>query len=321
MSERAPDEVPLRDLYLTFRAGLPLIVAVAVLAGTAAFLLTITRARSYTATAVVQVMPTVVTTGQYTDLTLSSPVGLDQDSYRALAFSREVLANATERYAGAVAELSSLEQPDGDSLTVEHLEGSAKLTMAPSAQLARGQQVGQHSFSAATPEGAAAGANAWAHATAAAARELLSRPVRGALAAAEEEQAIRRSALDASAEAWAEFLARDRRDELRAALAEPGSAAEQAGLRAELANLEAEAGRLNSSQLAADLAYQRSAAALAALELQGYVLAESASLAVAAGAPLDPDGRNVVTFTLAAALVAGLLATLVVFLRKAVSEP
>lgn len=296
------DEVSLREVYLTFRAGLPLIALVAVLAGSVAFGFVLSKPRVYQASAVVHVLPTTVTPAAASTVALNPPVGVDLETYRSAAQSDEVLDAA-----GAAAGIARAD-----------FAARLELTATPAAQLSRGQQVVRHSATMRSPAEAAAVVNAWAEATVASLRRVMSQPLDVAIAAAEEEMLRRQVMFDAASAAWSEFLSRDERPALRARIAAEG-AGDTARLRAQLASLESEASAAQRDLAAAQLAYYRSAPLPLQLELQRDLVVQSASVAVRANVPVEPRGRNLVVTTLASAVVAGLLATLFVFLRRAVS--
>lgn len=96
---------------------------------------------------------------------------------------------------------------------------------------------------------------------------------------------------------------------------------ELTSLRAELAMLDNEADRLEQELDAANRNFQRVSALAPLIELQRAMISSSARVVAPAMPPLEPEARNRLTISLAAALVAGLLATLFVFLRAAVREP
>lgn len=298
-----PDEVSLRDLYLTFRAGLPLIVLVTLVVGVAVALVVLNRPRVYEATAVVHVLPNTVSPAATTTVTLSTPLGIDLETYRQTALARAVL-DAIEV-----------------DLALGDLATRLKLSPTPAAQLSRGQQVVAHTVTLRDPEMAAKVANAWAEATVAELRRVLSQPLDAALAAAASEMERRSAEFDAASAAWAAFLARDERPALRTRLAAAASTEDTAAVRARLAALEGEAAAVQRDLATAQLAFYRSAPLVGQLELQRDLLSDSAAVAVRASEPLEPLPRNLITMTLAAAVVAGLLATLFVFLRRAVSPP
>lgn len=97
--------------------------------------------------------------------------------------------------------------------------------------------------------------------------------------------------------------------------------AEGASLRDRLAELEQRAAEPEAALSAARTAYDRVAAAMPLLGLQQSLVNDAARVIISASPPLRPKPQNKLTVTVAAALVAGLLATLIVFLRAAVADP
>ncbi len=296
------DEVSLRELYLTFRAGLPLIVVAALVAGAAVLIYMLSQPPRYEASAVVQVLPTTITPAAGSATTLTPPVGIDLETYKAAsdAAFREVAGD-----------------PGLDKNPAAH---GLMLTPTPAAQLmSRGQQVVRHSARKRLATEAAEAANAWADETVVQLRRVMSQPFQVAIAAAQEEMLRREAEFDAASATWSNFLARDERPELRASLAATG-AEDTAGIRAALAALESEAQAAQRDLAAAQLAYYRSAPLMAQLELQRDLAIESAFVAVRANPPAEALPRNAATAAVAAAVVVGLLATLFVFLRRAVRQ-
>ncbi len=92
-------------------------------------------------------------------------------------------------------------------------------------------------------------------------------------------------------------------------------------LRSELAEVNRTADRLEQVMFRARAAYDSVARLAPLIRLQQGVIGNAAKVVVEAVPPLQPTPRNRLTITLAAAVVAGLLATLVVFLRAAIREP
>jgi len=311
------DEVSLRELYLVFRAGLPLIIAAALVVGALAFALQALRTPQYTATATVNVIPPLVGTDSLSGLELSVTAGMDSDSYRAIAESLDLLG-----------EVASGFTIDGSQLTAIDLAAVTQLSSRQAASQARGHLVVEHAVTLAGDEGkdkADEVANAWAEATVAEVANTLSSHLAGAVETVNAEIAERRAAFQAASDAWAEFLAKDERAALTQQLAlaaaqEGASAAGASDLRERLARLEAEAATLERELSTASLVYYRVAPTGPALELQRDLVAGSVFVAIAASTPVRPQGPSKVVVAVAAALVAGLAATLLVFLRAAVRE-
>lgn len=290
----------LRELWLTLKAGLPIIALLALVAGASVFIFTLNQPLRYEATAVVQVLPTTITPAAGSATALTPPVGVDLETYRAAA-------DAAFREVAGDRELDR--KPAAHGLT---------LTPTAATQLmSRGQQVVRHSARKGAAQDAADSANEWADQTVVELRRVMSQPFHVAISAAQEEMLRREAEFDAASAAWSSFLARDERPELRTRLTS-ASAADAAAIRAALAALESEAQAAQRDLAAAQLAYYRSAPLLAQLELQRDLAIESVFVAVRANPPADALPRNAVMAAVAAAVVVGMLATLFVFLRRAV---
>jgi len=108
-------------------------------------------------------------------------------------------------------------------------------------------------------------------------------------------------------------------DQIRSSL--PTIEQQAAEIRLTLAELEGRAAGLQRELSLAQADYDRAAPGLPALELQRDLVEMAARVVVSAAEPLLPEPRNRLALTAAAVLVAGLLATLVVFLRQAVRGP
>lgn len=93
MSTEYADEVSLRDLYLIFRRGFWLIVAVTVLAGAGAFLFATLSPDTYEAQATVLVTPTPERQGDSAGTAIIQRTNVNYATYESLAFSRRVLDN------------------------------------------------------------------------------------------------------------------------------------------------------------------------------------------------------------------------------------
>ena len=92
-------------------------------------------------------------------------------------------------------------------------------------------------------------------------------------------------------------------------------------IRTELAQVNQTAAELEQVLVRAQASYDSAAQLAPLIRLQQGFIGSAAKVVVEAVAPLEPRPRNRLTITLAAAVVAGLLATLFVFLRAAVREP
>lgn len=128
---------------------------------------------------------------------------------------------------------------------------------------------------------------------------------------------VARTRLDTLTAELAGYLAE--RDQLTAGRAELD--AEATTLRTRLAELERQAAGLQRALTTAQAAHARLTALVPLLESQRSLAQGAARVVVHATPAVDPEPRNRAMITLAAMLVAAMLATLVVFLREAVREP
>ncbi len=99
------------------------------------------------------------------------------------------------------------------------------------------------------------------------------------------------------------------------------SETQMAAIRANLASITQSADQLLSALQRAQASYDNVARLAPLINLQQGMIGNAARVVVEAVAPIEPRPKNRLTITVAAALVAGLLATLAVFLRAAVREP
>lgn len=210
------DEISIRDLYLTFRAGLVFIVIVSLACAVAALLVVNSRGTTYTTSATVSVSPPPVGTSALTGLDLSIPVGIDLETYRAIAFDSTTL--------GAVAMELNDHPVDPERLrsaTIE-LMGQLELSPRPPASQLRGHVTVDHVVTSGPDVDelsmAAEIATTWATTTAAAVAELLTIPMDEALASLAEEITVRKVVFDEASGAWAEFLGIDERRSLNGRL-------------------------------------------------------------------------------------------------------
>ncbi len=195
-------EVTLRQLYLTFKAGLWLIVVVGLVCGVAAFLIAGAAGPRYVSAATVTVTPPAVGVTSLTGLDVSVPATLDFEAYRAIAFDPELLR--------------SLDRPEGTDPVA--LLGYIDLVSRTPASQVRGHVTVDHvvtgGASGFTKEDAVRLANAWAEATVSAVTAFLTAPVDDAIDSVTAEIATRTAEFDAASAAWAEFLGVDERRSL-----------------------------------------------------------------------------------------------------------
>ncbi len=192
------DEISLRELYLTVRRGLPLIVVVTIVAAAAAFLVVGLRPERYRAEAVVRVTVPQLGGG---GLPVDTTVGFD--TYRRVAMSATVLNDALGRLDDAALDLRALRSAG----SVERVnEGNG------------GALVAAMGVTLPSPVRAAAAANAWAAAASDAIRASLRANIEGVRASVENDLSQRGEALTQAEAAWEAFTATDERDALNAQL-------------------------------------------------------------------------------------------------------
>jgi uncharacterized protein involved in exopolysaccharide biosynthesis len=192
------DEVSLRELYLTVRRGLPLIVVVTIVAAAAAFLVVGLRPVRYRAEAVVRVTVPQLGGGS---LPVDTTIGFD--TYRRVAMSATVLNDALSRLDDTALDLRALRSA-GSVERVNEGNGSA-LVAAMGVTLPSAVR-------------AAAAANAWAAAASDAIRASLKANIEGVRASVENDLSQRGEALTQAEAGWEAFTATDERDALNAQL-------------------------------------------------------------------------------------------------------
>lgn len=197
----ADDTVSLRELYLIWRRGLGLIIAVAVVCGLGALAFKLYQGRTYTADAVVQVVRPRVSSQPGSGLEVSVASVVDAGTYQAAAEDERTLhtvAEAVEAESSAsLGNFSIVRGPgpqSGDAMTITHR------VRVPAAEGA---------------EAAASVANAWAQATIETVRQLVTAPLRAAGERLAADVASREQAYQEASDAWAQFLSVDEREELR----------------------------------------------------------------------------------------------------------
>lgn len=264
-------ELSLRQLYLTFRAGLPLILIVALVCAVAAFFVAGAGGNRFVSRATVTVTPPPVGSSSLSGLELSVPSGLDFDTYRAMAFDTELVE--------ALAALHGV--------TGAELLGRMALTSRAAASQVRGHLTVEHAVTGSdagiTASAAAAIANEWADLTTQSVAAFMTAPIDTALEAVSAETAARKAEFDAASQAWSEFLGVDQRRALNEdldALAELGNA--QRARSAELGSLVA-AANARFTALEAALASAGTAGAGAAMPAATAVQSIEDQLAVLVG--------------------------------------
>src|SRR5690606_9739059 len=206
------DEVSLRDLYLTFRSGLLLIMVVALIFAVGAFLFVTSRGLSYRAAATVAVTPPAVGTTALSGFELSIPTGIDFDAYRELAYDVDLIESALRQVQPPIVTTT---WTDADIIA---LLGRLTVTSRATASQVRGHLLVEHAVtsgsSAEDIRDATAVANAWAGATATAAARLITEPVDAALTLLKRDFDGRKASFDTAAAEWSEFVGIDERRSL-----------------------------------------------------------------------------------------------------------
>lgn len=214
---RSTDEVSLRDLYLTFRAGLPIIVIVAVVCAAAAYIVVTARGSTYSTAATVSVTPPSVGNSALSGLELTVPTGIDFETYRAIAFDGDLLSRVVDAVDDGRAGRGVV---DSEALRANRakLLAGLRLRSLPPASQTRGHVTVEHVVTSGSAAGetirAAGIANAWAAATAAAVAELMTAPIDAAIQSLTDDIAKRRIEFDLASAAWSEFLGVDERRSL-----------------------------------------------------------------------------------------------------------
>lgn len=190
----ANDEISLRDVYLTVKRGLFLIIGVAVLAGLLAFVVSSLLPRVYEAQSSTLVSPPPVSTQASGGLSLSPGASVTFETYQTLAFSQPVL----EKVIQAV--------PDA-KLTVAELAGMGSLeeVIGPQNQSQAVPLEVVHKITATDPRLAARLADAWAESTVAVVQSSLLANLTPVSAITESEVARLKAALAKAEAAYQAF--------------------------------------------------------------------------------------------------------------------
>ena len=142
------DEISLRDVYLIFRKGLPLILLVAVIAGILAFIVSSFLPKMYEAEATVLISPSPVQIQGTRNLTFRPSSEVSLEAYETLALSRSVLQEAAQAIDSA--------------MTYEDIAGSVKQLIGPQRPDQVVPLLVTHNVRHRDPEQAARLADAWA---------------------------------------------------------------------------------------------------------------------------------------------------------------
>ena len=198
------DEISLRDVYLIFRKGLPLIIIIALVAGVLAFIVSSLLPKVYEAQATVLISPTPVQVQGARNLTFRPISEVSLEAYETLAQSRGVLEEAVKSV-------------DVD-MTYEDLGGTVQQLIGPQRPDQVVPLLVNHSVRHKDPEKAAQLADAWAAVSLKAVQTSLFanlQPIREATSTALEPLQIR---LEEARVAVESFAAKDNSEALQATL-------------------------------------------------------------------------------------------------------
>lgn len=202
-----PDEISLRDLYLTLRRGLPWIGLAAVLAAAVALLAMALMPPRYAAEATVTVSPTPVRIQGDASLAFDPRNEVSFETYREIAQSAAVLERALAAAPGGTRSPGAL-RADAE---LRRISGPARADQS-------GQMTLAHRVVADDPEEAAALANAWARASLETVRAALLASIDPVREETVREAERRGEELAAIEDEWQAFQARDDSDLLTARL-------------------------------------------------------------------------------------------------------
>lgn len=194
------DEISLRDLYLTLRRGMPLVIILTVAAGALGVLFASLGGKRYESAATVQIAPIAMTSDAPGSLDLSNATTVDFETYQALAFSPAVVAAARDAFGPDAPANSDFRH----ALTLKRLSGASTVTL-----------VVQHGVNDTNAERAAAVANAWAAATRDAVQSTVSAALDDVASSVDVQTNAARSALDTAEAAWETFQKEDARADIR----------------------------------------------------------------------------------------------------------
>lgn len=218
------DEISLRELYLVFKRGLLLIVAVAAVAGLLAFAVMSFRPNTYEAESTVLINPSPVRAQGPGNLSFNLANGIAYEAYQTLAGSGPVLDAAASRVPQANISANELRQRG----RLVRLVAPLRDQVAPLSVT----HVVQHT----DPALAAALADAWAESTLEAVRSALLADLKLVGAATTAELARLEAELTAVEARWRAFQEQDESDQLTALLS--GTSSQLAEGKAKLTMLE-----------------------------------------------------------------------------------
>ncbi len=191
------DEISLRDLYLIFRRGMPLIIVIALLAGAATFLFLTFQPERFEAQATVLVTPTPERSGEDVGSAIMQRTNVSYSTYESVAYSQRVLDATFVEFGAAPDEAASFR----DRLSLANLVG----TTQPGTQLIVG-----HTASARDADEAAELANIWSEQTVDAVTETMQAILRPIITNNQDTAGELASNLEALEEEWRAF--QDRND-------------------------------------------------------------------------------------------------------------
>lgn len=203
-----PDEISLRELYLTLRRGLPLVIVVTLVAAALGFLFASLGGKRYMASAVVQVTPLAFRSEAPGALDLSNATTITFEAYQAQAFSPTALAAAATAYGADAPDIDTLRRV----LRLERLSGANSETLTV-----------RHEVLDPNAATAAEVANAWAEATRDAAESTVANALANVAAGVDAQQEAAKTALDEAEAAWEGFQRDDARTDLRTRLLSIGT--------------------------------------------------------------------------------------------------
>jgi uncharacterized protein involved in exopolysaccharide biosynthesis len=206
------DEISLRELYLIFKGGLRWILGASVAVAVIAFAVMHLQPQRYQATATVRVAPLQVQgqtlqNGQIQQdmIDVNSVTQIGFDAYRTVALSHGVLSSAVKATPATAPDYGPKQLAENATVTKVSGGGSDPLIVS--------QEV-----TATSPERAAALANAWAQASADAARASIGNALGGVRTTMNAQLGSLSAALDRAEAQWASFQKQDERSSLQAQL-------------------------------------------------------------------------------------------------------
>lgn len=202
-----PDEISLRDLYLTLRAGLPWILLATIAAAAITFLVLTLLPSRYVAEATVVVSPTPVRVQGTAALAFDPSNAVSFETYEEVALNRKVLSRAVQDANASGWSASEL----GAGGEVVRISGPARADQTGALTIA-------HRVAGEDPEAAAALANAWAQASLETVRAQLLASIDPVLEETAREGERRQAELEAVQAEWQAFQSRDESDLLTARL-------------------------------------------------------------------------------------------------------